>query len=75
MNRTEAAALVKEWVQGESLRRHLFTVECALEAAPRRAGLPETGAAAADTVEAWRCVGLLQALKDSAPRWEGAPDL
>ena len=59
MTRAEAAALVKEWVKTESLRRHLLTVECVMEAAARQAGLPESGP---DSVEAWRCVGLLHDL-------------
>lgn len=59
MTRAEAAALVKEWVQAESLRRHLLTVECVMDAAARRAGVPESGP---DSVEAWRCVGLLHDL-------------
>ncbi|MBI3830246.1 MAG: HAD family hydrolase [Planctomycetes bacterium] len=62
MNRSQTAALVKEWVTAEALRRHLLTVEIAMEAAARRAGLPETADAGADSVEAWRCVGLLHDL-------------
>ncbi|MCZ7645080.1 MAG: HDIG domain-containing protein [Planctomycetota bacterium] len=59
MTRSDAAALVRAWVASESLRRHLVSVECVMEAAARRAGLPETGE---DSVEAWRCVGLLHDL-------------
>ena len=62
MNRAKAAALVKEWVASEALRRHLLTVEIAMEATARRAGLPETAAEGEDSVETWRCVGLLHDL-------------
>lgn len=62
MNRPQAAALVKEWVASEALRRHLLTVEIVMEAAARRAGLPESTDAGADSVESWRCVGLLHDL-------------
>ena len=62
MTRAEAAALVREWVATETLRRHLLTVECALEAAARKLELPETAPPALDSVEAWRCVGLLHDL-------------
>ena len=59
MNRLEATALVKEWVASEALRRHLLTVEVVMDAAARRLGLAKTGPLEQDSVEAWRCVGLL----------------
>ena len=62
MTRAEAAALVREWVASEALRRPLLTVECALEAAAKNRGLPESALAGEDSVEAWRCVGLLHDL-------------
>jgi len=62
MTRAEAAALVKEWVTSEALRRHLLTVEVVLEAAARKRGLPESAGSEQDCIEAWRCVGLLHDL-------------
>ena len=62
MTRDQAALWVKEWVSSESLRKHLLTVECAMEAAAERAGLPESAPPEQDSMESWRCVGLLHDL-------------
>lgn len=62
MTRAQSAALVREWVSSETLRRHLLTVECALEAAALRAGLPPAAPPDRESVESWRCVGLLHDL-------------
>ncbi|MCX7805813.1 MAG: HAD family hydrolase [Planctomycetota bacterium] len=59
MDRESAAALVKEWVQGESLRRHLRTVEEAMRAMAASRGLPASAPPGQDSVEGWGTVGLL----------------
>ena len=59
MDRESAAALVKEWVQGESLRRHLRTVEEAMRAMAAARGLPPSAPPGQDSVEGWGVVGLL----------------
>ena len=49
-SRDEAWALVCEWTQSESLRKHMRSVEAAMEAYAREYGEDET---------LWRCTGLL----------------
>ena len=50
MNRTAALQLMHEWTPSESLRKHMYAVECAMRAVATRQG--------ADP-EAWGIVGLL----------------
>ena len=50
MNRTAALQLMHEWTPSESLRKHMYAVECAMRAMATRQG--------ADP-EAWGIVGLL----------------
>ena len=61
LNREEALALLQEWTQGESLRKHGITVSACTEAygvqEAKRLGM--TGAEAAEFVERYACAGLL----------------
>jgi predicted hydrolase (HD superfamily) len=41
VNRADALALVHEWVESESLRRHMYSVEAAMRAYARRTGADE----------------------------------
>ena len=50
MDRTDAWALVCEWTQSESLRKHMLAVETAMRAYARQCGADE---------EAWALAGLL----------------
>jgi len=50
MNRADALQLMQEWTPSESLRKHMYAVECAMRAMATRLG--------ADP-EAWGIVGLL----------------
>lgn len=61
MTRDEALAILHEFTQGESLRRHGYAVEAALRAYARRLGGDE---------EWWGCVGLLHDFD-----WEIHPEL
>jgi putative nucleotidyltransferase with HDIG domain len=61
LSRTEAEALLREWVSGEPLRRHCHAVEAAMRAYARRLGADE---------EVWGQVGLLHDLD-----YERYPDL
>lgn len=61
MTRDKALAILHEFTQGESLRRHGYAVEAALRAYARRLGGDE---------EWWGCVGLLHDFD-----WEIHPEL
>src|SRR5215217_6881309 len=41
ISRTEALALMQDWVQSESLRRHMYSVEAAMRAYARKSGADE----------------------------------
>jgi putative nucleotidyltransferase with HDIG domain len=41
ISRTDALALMHEWVESESLRRHMYSVEAAMRAYARRSGADE----------------------------------
>src|SRR5436853_6860515 len=63
MNRSDAYALVCEYTQSESLRRHMLAVEAAVKAYARKFGEDE---------EKWGLVGLLHDF--DYERWPNPPD-
>ena len=66
MNRADALQLMQEWTPSESLRKHMYAVECAMRAMATRQG--------ADP-EAWGIVGLLHDFDyERFPNADRAPD-
>src|SRR5512145_802682 len=63
MNRSDAYALVCEYTQSDSLRKHMLAVEAAMRAYARKLGQDE---------EKWGLVGLLHDF--DYERWPNAPD-
>ena len=63
MNREEAYALVCEYTQSDSLRKHMLAVEAAVKAYARKFGADE---------ELWGVTGLLHDF--DYERWPNAPD-
>ena len=63
MNRDDAFALICEYTQSDSLRKHMLAVEAAMRAYARKFNEDE---------EKWGIVGLLHAL--DYERWPNAPD-
>jgi putative nucleotidyltransferase with HDIG domain len=63
MNRTDALALVHEYVKDQSLVRHMLAVEAAMRAYARKLGEDE---------EKWGIVGLLHDF--DYERWPNPPD-